>query len=118
MGMHIYIKGTLQLSVTLIEKICSEIFVALFNTIMKITIVLLTVIVLLASKGLEANYSENSVDADFDAGFRNGSISTFLSRFTCGSGSTCDGMDNAYTATRGVGCSTQCEWVYCCHSKW
>ncbi|KAG4080103.1 hypothetical protein HA402_008174 [Bradysia odoriphaga] len=72
---------------------------------MKLSIVLLAVLVLVAPKGSEANYLLDFLSAAKGLNFN---ITPYLSRLTCSSGSTCNGMANAYSADRGVGCSTRC----------
>ncbi len=72
---------------------------------MKLTLVILTVVVLLAPKASEAGCLLNFLNAARGMSFN---ITPFLSRLTCSPGSTCNGIANAYSADRGVGCSTQC----------
>lgn len=72
---------------------------------MKFTVVILAVFVLIAPRASEANCLQNFVNGANRMRFN---ITPFLSRLTCSPGSTCNGMANAYSADRGVGCSTSC----------
>lgn len=75
---------------------------------MKLAIAILLVFVLTAPRGSEASCLLNFINAARGLRFN---ITPFLSRLTCGAGSTCNGIANAYSADRGVGCSTSCGWV-------
>jgi len=69
----------------------------LYYTKMKLKLLILSVFVIIipkAASGMSFN------------------ITPLLSRLTCGSGSTCNGIANAYSADRGVGCSTSCGWGF------
>lgn len=70
---------------------------------MKLTVAIVVIFVLIA--GSEAGCLLNFLNAARGLSFN---ITPFLSRLTCGSGSTCNGVANAYSADRGVGCSTSC----------
>lgn len=72
---------------------------------MKLTFVILAVFVLIAPKESEAGCLLDFMNAARGMRFN---ITPFLSRLTCSPGSTCNGIANAYSADRGVGCSTSC----------
>lgn len=84
-------------------------YLLLWNTKMKLTIVILAVFVLIAPQQSEAGCLANFLNAARGMRFN---ITPYLTRLTCSAGSTCNGIANAYSADRGVGCSTRCGWVF------